>query len=83
MIVLSEVPNMPTEPGPISFKAGAGHGDRRYPGLISVVSGQLWPVAMTTWSALAFRHAGADDGDMRTHTAAEARVCKMYSGVKR
>jgi hypothetical protein len=34
MIVLSEVPNMPTEPGPISFKAGAGHGDRKYPGLM-------------------------------------------------
>ena len=32
------------------FKAGAGQGDRKYPGLISVVSGQLWPVAMTTWS---------------------------------
>ena len=49
-MALSDVPRMPTAPGLISFSAEAGQGDMKYPGLISVVSGQLWPVAMTTWS---------------------------------
>lgn len=36
-----DVPPMPTAPGAIVFKTAAGHGDMKYPGRISVVSGQL------------------------------------------
>ena len=47
-IALSDVPRMPTGQAASCLSGAAGQGHTKYPGLVSVTSGQLWPVAITT-----------------------------------